>query len=291
MEWIREGEALPPPSEGDADSARAFRPWIIEENHGRLRMWYSGHDGTTSRILGAAKRTGEPWERLGVIIDAGFSGETDDFGVESPCVVTTPAGYLMAYGGCDGEITRIHIATSADGHRWIPQGTVMQRGIEDAVAATDPCLVVTGSQWWLFYSGYGESAGIRSSSILAAVSSSGASWDRIGPVLLPRPEEWSVSRPCVVDISRGYYMFYEANDTNGSTIAMADSTDGASWQRRGVTLGASSAARLEEASVHDPCVVRLNDGSVHMWYGAPGAGDPILGRRIRSARFPNRWPL
>ncbi len=66
-------------------------------------MWYLGDDGSTSRILGAIQKVGEPWERLGVVIDAGFSGETDSYGVESPCVVETPVGYLMAYGGFDGR--------------------------------------------------------------------------------------------------------------------------------------------------------------------------------------------
>src|SRR5918998_3937287 len=103
MEWQREGEVFPPPSAGDPDSDRSLRPWVIEDAVGVLRMWYSGHDGSTWRILEATKRGKLPWERLGVAIDAGFSGETDDYGVESPCVVSTPGGYLMAYGGSDGE--------------------------------------------------------------------------------------------------------------------------------------------------------------------------------------------
>src|SRR6266571_4277643 len=180
MQWVREGEVFSPPSAGDPDSARAFRPWVIEEGTGVLRMWYSGHDGMTWRILEAAKKVDEPWKRLGVAVDAGFSGETDDYGVESPCVVITPGGYLMAYGGSDGEVTRLHMATSADGRRWVPQGTFMQRGREDALAATDPCLLISGLQWWLYYSGYARSRRGRRASILGAVSPSGASWDRIG---------------------------------------------------------------------------------------------------------------
>jgi hypothetical protein len=29
----------------------------------------------------------------------------------------------------------------------------MQRGREDAVGASHPCLVMTGERWWLFFSG------------------------------------------------------------------------------------------------------------------------------------------
>lgn len=281
MNWMREGEVLPPASGTDPDSGRAFRPWVIEEPDGILRMWYSGHDGATWRILEAVKRADEPWERLGIAIDAGFAGETDDFGVESPCVVATPAGYLMAYGGSDGVVTRLHIATSDDGRRWMPQGTIMQREIEDAVAATDPCVVITGSRWWLFYSGYVGSSEGGKGSILGAVSVSGASWDRLGPVLGSTAKDAMVSHPCVVDISRTYYMFFGSHDGTCSAIALATSPDGAFWQRRGVTLDALGP---EEASVHAPCVMRLGNGAVHMWYAALRADDQELRYRICSAR-------
>jgi len=74
-----------------------------------------------------------------VAIDVGFASESDSYGAESPCVVKTPGGYLMAYGGSDGEISRLHMATSEDSHRWDAQGTIMQRGPEDAGGANHPC--------------------------------------------------------------------------------------------------------------------------------------------------------
>jgi predicted GH43/DUF377 family glycosyl hydrolase len=88
-------------------------------------MWYSGHDGTSGRILTALRRPDGAWERLGVAIDAGFAGDSDQYSVESPCVVRTPGGYLMTYAGFDGEATRLHMATSDDGRRWTAQGTIM----------------------------------------------------------------------------------------------------------------------------------------------------------------------
>ena len=288
MKWIREGEIFSPTSYSDPDSARAFRPWVIEDQKGVLKMWYSGHDGATWRILRATKRPDEPWERNGVVIDTGFSGDTDGFGVESPCVVTTPAGYLMAYGGSDGEVTRLHMATSQDGEEWVPHGTIMQRGAEDALTATDPCLMVSGPRWWLFYSGYVGSSRGRRGAILGAISSSGASWDRMGPVLEPEGDEIAVSHPCVLDISRTYYMFYAGGDGTRFSIAMASSSDGAFWQRRGVTL---SPSEPKEASLHTPCALRLHDGSLHIWYAALGTDDAQLGYRIYSARFPGRWSL
>jgi hypothetical protein len=72
-----------------------------------------GSDGTTSRILTAKRPPGSGWERLGVAIDAGFAGDSDSYGAESPYVVKAPGGYLMVYGGSDGEISRLHMASSS----------------------------------------------------------------------------------------------------------------------------------------------------------------------------------
>jgi predicted GH43/DUF377 family glycosyl hydrolase len=282
---VREGEVFLPTGSGEADSLRAWRPWVLQEDDGTLRMWYSGDDGTTSRILEAVERGGA-WERLGVAIDAGFAGDTDDYGVESPCVVRTPAGYLMVYAGSDGDVTRLHMATSPDGGRWVAQGTIMQRGREDAVGATHPCLVVTGERWWLFFSGYDGSNDNRRAAILAAISRSGASWDRVGTVLEPAEGELATSHPCVLEISRVFRMFYASDDGKRTQIALATSTDGIVWDRRGTIL-APSGEGPDGLCVHSPCVVRLHDGSLRIWYSGLPVGDANLAYRICTARFPN----
>src|SRR5436190_3131452 len=208
MEWIREGLVFgdqPPTAPG---TARAWRPWVLEEGSGALQMWYTASDGDTSRILGAEHLASSGWSKLGVVIDAGFAGDSDAYGVESPCVVKTPGGYLMAYGGSDGELTRLHLAASVDGRTWVAQGTFMQREAEDSGGATDPCLVVTGERWWLFFTGRDIGSKGSGTAILGAVSQDGASWDRVGVVVPPQSGEVAVSHPCVVDVSRGFQMFY-----------------------------------------------------------------------------------
>jgi predicted GH43/DUF377 family glycosyl hydrolase len=283
---VREGEVFRPGVSGEADSLRAWRPWVLVEDDGTLRMWYSGNDGKTWRILQAVQRGDGTWGRLGVAIDAGFAGDTDDYGVESPCVVKTPGGYLMAYAGFDGDVTRLHMATSLDGQHWVSQGTIMQRGPEDAVGASHPCLVIAGERWWLFFSGYDGSKSNRRAVVLAAVSQSGASWDRVGTVLEPAAEELAASHPCVLDISRTFRMFYASDDGERVHIALATSDDGLSWDRRGTIL-APSGEGPDGLTVHAPCVVRLHDGSLRMWYSGLAVGDTDFAYRICSARFPS----
>jgi len=232
VDWVREGEVSLPRTPGEPDSLRAWRPWVLEEADGTLRMWYTASDGTTSRILTAVRPPGGTWGRAAMAIDAGFAGDSDSYGAESPCVVKTPGVYLMVYGGFDGEVGRLHMATSEDSHRWDSQGTIMQRGPEDAVGANHPCLLMTGERWWLFYTGYAGSRGGQRSVLVAAVSQTGASWDRVGTVLEQEQGEIAVSHPCALDVSRTIYMFH-ASDVGGPIgIAMATSSDGLSWDRR-----------------------------------------------------------
>src|SRR3989442_7378419 len=143
MEWVREGMVLEPDPNG-YDGLRMWRPWVLEEDDGSLRMWYSGNDGETWRILEAVREPGGGWRRAGVSIDVGAAGESDDFGVQAPCVVRTPGGYLMAYAGVDGDVSRLHMANSTDGHHSEAQGTFIHRGDDDAAGASHPSLLLTG---------------------------------------------------------------------------------------------------------------------------------------------------
>src|SRR5439155_22278294 len=126
------------------EAGRAFGPSVLEAEDGSLRMWYSGHDGSAARILRAVRPPGRPWQRLGIAVDVGLAGVSDSYGVESPSVVPTAAGYLMAYAGSDGTDTRLHLAASADGTAWEPYGPILPADEHDAVAATHPWLLTSG---------------------------------------------------------------------------------------------------------------------------------------------------
>lgn len=122
----------------DLDRLRAFRPSVLEEDDGTLRMWYSGHDGSTGRILEAVQPPGQPWERLGISVDAGSCGESDAFGVEAPSVVRTPVGFLMAYAGSDGADTRLHMASSTTATDGQPRARSCSEGSPTRLAPPIP---------------------------------------------------------------------------------------------------------------------------------------------------------
>jgi predicted GH43/DUF377 family glycosyl hydrolase len=273
MPWVRHHQLFADTGPwSHLDRLRAFRPSVIEEPDGTLRMWYSAHDGVSGRILEAVQEPGEQWRRLGVCIEPGRSGDSDAYGVESPSVVRTPAGFLMAYTGSDGGDSRLHMAASDDGHEWWPQGTIMQRGDADAVGATHPCLVLTGERWWLYYSGYDGTQNGRRADIMTAVSPNGASWDRVGPILGPAAGELALSEPSVLVRQRRFTMLFVCDDGTRTSIDMATSRDGVSWDRRGSTLRAGQGDD-EAPRLRSPVAVRLRHRSLRLWYSTRRTSD------------------
>jgi predicted GH43/DUF377 family glycosyl hydrolase len=246
-------------------------------------MWYSGHDGSAVRVLHAIQPVDGPWQRLGIAVDLGLAGVSDSYGVESPSVVATPDGYLMAYAGSDGTETRLHLARSADGTAWKPLGPLLPADEHDAVSANHPWLLTNGPDWWLFYSGYDGSRTGRAS-ILAAVSSSGTEWDRVGPVLEPGTGEVAVSEPSVVTVRRRFLMFFVSDDDRRSNIQMATSPDGITWHRRGIVLPGSGDDD-DTLSEQSPCAIRLRDHTLRLWFTGRRTSDTYGADRIWSATF------
>jgi predicted GH43/DUF377 family glycosyl hydrolase len=279
VDWAKQGDVLLPPSAGDSDRLRSWQPWVVEENDGTLRMWYSGHDGTTGRILEAMQPPGGSWRRVGLAIDAGLAGDSDRYGVEASCVAKLEEQYLMVYDGFDGGESSLHLATSPDGHRWTPEGPIVA-GEGRPLAGHTPSLLIGADQRWLFYS--------SDAAILAAVSNPGEGWDSVGAVLEPENGEIT-SHPCVVEISRTLYMFYASEHGEQSNVALATSADGVNWERRGIVLSTGD-SDPDTWAVTAPCVVRLRDGSLRMWYSRRPWGDDRLAYAIGSAVFTGHWP-
>jgi Glycosyl hydrolases family 32 N-terminal domain len=276
MTWSLPYQLLPPVGcWAELDAFGATGPCVLRDEHGGHRLWYTGDDGSTQRILSARSTPDGNWERLGIALDAGAAGETDAFGVEAPCVVATPGGFLMAYAGSDGPDTRLHMATSRDGETWTAHGPFMQRGEPDAIGATHPCLVVA-DRWWLFYAGYDGSENGRHSDILAAVSGNGASWDRLGTLLRPEPGEMAVREPWVVHAHGSFHMFYVSDDCRREVIAFASSHDGLTWTRRGIAVAWPGDGR----GMRSPCAHRSSDGHWGLWFAAPGSSSPAAPYRL-----------
>ena len=243
-------------------------------------MWYGGHDGSISRVLSAVQRRNGGWVRSGVSVDAGLAGSTDIDGVDAPSVVRLPAGLVMAYVGSDGTATRVHLATSDDGHRWRPSGPFRVPGGRDAIGST--CLIEAEGLLWLFYASPGRGG---RPTVFGATSSDGTAWRDVGPVLEPDANEHGVSEPWVVVRDESLLMLFVLGAADGgSSIGLATSFDGRRWSRRPMPL--DLARRHHDAGViSGPSGLHLGGEHLRVWYAAGNEGDTAGDCRLWSAEL------
>jgi hypothetical protein len=99
--------------------------------------------------------------------------------------------------------------------------------------------------------------------------------------LEPDAGELAVSEPSVVATRRRFSMFYVSHAGEETTVDVATSRDGVSWQRRGNTLGPEGPG-VNLSHPRSPCAVKLHDNKLRLWYAARPAGDIEDGFRLWS---------
>jgi predicted GH43/DUF377 family glycosyl hydrolase len=260
------------------DRHRAWRPSVLQGDGRSWRMWYSGHDGSTSRVLGAEQRRDSGWVRSGVSVDAGLAGWTDSAGIDAPSVVRLPAGFVMAYVGSDGKTARVHLATSDDGRSWRPSGPFRAPDGRDATGS--PCLVAAGGSLQIFYASPGSGG---RSAVFGATSSDGASWRDAGPVLESQASDHGVSDPWVVTFEEGLLMlFVRGREDRGFSVGVATSCDGRAWSRHPALV--DLARRHHDGGViSGPSALHLGGRHLRVWYAAETEGDTTGYCRLWSA--------
>lgn len=116
LSWSKNGTVLYHGSVGEPDVSRALYQSVIF-TEGEYKMWYSGYNGTTYRIIYANSTDGLVWVKQGIVIDLGLPGTPDSMHAYSSSVVRT-SEYEMWYVGRDGINMSILYANSTDGINW-----------------------------------------------------------------------------------------------------------------------------------------------------------------------------
>ncbi len=181
ISWNKHGIVLPHGGTGTPDYAGAHSPSVLYEG-GEYKMWYTGDNGTASRILYANSTDGISWMKQGVALDLGTIGEYDDAQSLSPSVLYESGGYKMWYTGIHDSIHRILYANSTDGITWTKYGMVLeasQYAEFDTQEVKSPCVVMTQDGYEMYYSG----SKYDTFRVLLANSSDGINWNRQGMVI------------------------------------------------------------------------------------------------------------
>jgi hypothetical protein len=184
----------------------------------------------------------------------------------------------MAYAGSDGTATRVHLATSDDGHRWRPSGPFRVPGGREAIGG--PSLVEAEGHLWLFYASPGKGGRLT---VFGATSPDGAAWRDVGPVLEPSASDEGVSEPWVVARDEGLLMlFVRGAAEGGSSIGLATSFDGRGWSRHPAALDLAR-RHHDGGEIGGPSALLLGGQHLRVWYAAANEGETTGDCRLWSA--------
>jgi hypothetical protein len=224
------------------------------------------------------------------VLELGEPGSWDDAGHAAAAVYFDGSLYHLWYEGWDatGEHDDIGHATSPDGVIWAkdPANPVLERGATgewDDRLVYGLGLVYDGSQFHMWYGGYGSQTGAYQGGY--ATSPDGTVWTKHpdNPVLTLGPAgSWDDSwvRPHTVILEGGTYrMWYEGWNGDIQHIGYAESTDGVTWTKRPEpVLEAGRAPGAWDSDETGTPYVVFDGATYHMWYyGWGGSGDPAIG--------------
>jgi hypothetical protein len=223
------------------------------------------------------------------VLDLGPLGAFDDSGVTTSCLVAHgDARYLFYTGWSRGVTVPFYLAAGvavsrAGGPFTRPSpAPLLDRSATDPFLTASPFVIIENGRWRMWYVSATEWQPAPSGprhyyNIRYAESVDGTLWIRDGTVCLDytTPDEHAFARPWVVHDDRGYRMWFAVRGT-AYEIAMAESTDGRRWNRRGDGGLRAAGTDWESEMVEYPAVFRY-DGRQYMLYNGNGFGASGVG--------------
>jgi hypothetical protein len=230
------------------------------------------------------------------VLTPGSLGAFDDSGAMMSCVVPDGEALYLYYQGWSLGVTvpfyvYVGCAVSEGPGRpfvRVSNAPVLGRNPIDPYMCASPWVLREGDRWRMWYvSNVGWKAGATGSphyvvNIKYAESADGIEWERDGHVCVDftSPEEYALSRPCVVKDEGLYRMWYSYRGT-AYRIGYAESPDGLEWERKDDEAGIGvSPDGWDSEMVEYPFVFDW-DGARYMLYngndfGRDGAGLAVL---------------
>jgi predicted GH43/DUF377 family glycosyl hydrolase len=173
---------------GFLDNMSVSSPSVVQPADGfssLYYMWYTGSNGSVSRIFCATSTDGLRWTRANggaPVLPLGAGGKFDDTQAYTASVVYYNSELHMFYSGCSATgLYRIGYAKSTDGITWTKQNSgnavlsVGTAGKFDDIHVVYPAVTHDGSLFHMFYIGH---EGSYWYGIGHATSSNGVTWTR-----------------------------------------------------------------------------------------------------------------
>jgi hypothetical protein len=244
---------------GSLDSAHVFSQAVLREKNG-FTMWYGGYDGENWRILRATSSDAMNWEKQGIALKLGDTGEFDSMHMTYPFVLKDENIYRMWYTAFDGKTHwRIGYADSQDGIIFKNRKVVLDTsgaGSLDCEHVHTPVVLKHGGLYNMYYAGYGGFP--RAWRILRATSLDGIKWTKQGMVLdLGEAGDYDSTNLLVGSAlySEGMFkLWYWAQGSNWR-ILYATSKNGIDWEKKGLALDLGQGRALDSRGLVVPAVI------------------------------------
>ena len=281
QEWRRDtdGPVLSLGAAGAFDDTHLFAPTAARHGDG-FRLWYCGSsgavDGRLFRLGLAESRDGRTFQKSPR--NPVFAFGDGERSVVTPTLLRGPDGAPLREGGRlrlwfsaarleggPGTYT-IHQTTSADGVRWSAPSPAQ---LTDARA---PAVIREADGYRMWFVDVSRTPW----SVRHATSADGERWTTAAEPCLTVGQEWESDRlnyPTVLKADGLYFMWYGSRWTareRTTAIGFAVSEDGLNWRKhpRNPVLRPEPDRPWESHYVSCPTVLRLDDGSLRMWYAS-----------------------
>ncbi len=179
---------------GSWEDEWVYKPYVLFDGS-TYHMWYTGWDGTNTRIGYATSPDRITWTKYAgnPIMDKGSAGSWESLGVESPCILFDDTIYRMWYNGWNGPNSfYIGYATSPDGINWTKYAgnpiLFADPGDWDYNRVEAPDVLFDGNKYHMWYTGGSQLWAHR---IGYVTSPDGMAWTKEeNPVLTPSAGSW-----------------------------------------------------------------------------------------------------
>jgi hypothetical protein len=213
---------------------KALRRSAVLHDGALFHMWYEGWDAQNiSRVGYATSPDGSVWSEYfgNPVMDAGATGEWDDWGPEPSSVIKNEAGYRMWYcssSTSDSQERGVGLAESEDGITWITHpDPVFGPSTEgwDSASVWHPMVVFDGSTFHMWYTGQDSTGGgfEDGASIGYASSNDGVAWTRFIDNPVVEADTAFTYNPAVVFDGLVYRMWYSYWDGEVDYVGFATS--------------------------------------------------------------------
>src|SRR6266545_3398027 len=178
--------------------------------------------------------------------------------------------YMYFHATPDNNYYAIYVATSTDGVSWSPRDTAAVTPAGSAYRAAYPGALYHDGSFRMWYGSYD---GV-SYTIYYATSSDGITWSAGSQVLGTDYDGginyWSADPSVLWDGSQYAMWYWSTYPGATSSIRYATSSDGVSWDRKGIVMTAEPLGGETISAVIAPTVVSEGTDFV-MWYGCQSA--------------------